>query len=139
MCEDTNVLYQYIHLAGVFYTACLPLLKIAILMEWLGMFVSRGTRTWFFWASWIMIVVQALFGVAIVIALNLACIPTKKKWEFWVPGTCINAHDIETASAAFQLFSDCFVLFIPQKIIWDLQMSWKKRLGVSIIFSLGVL
>lgn len=103
------------------------------------MFVARDTRNWFFWASWGMIIIQALFGIAIVISLNLACIPTKKKWEFWVPGTCINAHDIETASAAFQLASDCFVLLIPQKIIWDLQMSWKKRFGVSVIFSLGVL
>ncbi|SPO01627.1 related to integral membrane protein PTH11 [Cephalotrichum gorgonifer] len=128
-----------VHIAGVFYTACLPLLKISILLEWLGMFVPRGTRNWFFWSAWIMIGIQAAFGIAIIIALNLACIPTRKKWEFWLPGKCFNAHNVETASAAFQLASDCFVLFIPQKIIWDLKMSWKKRLGVSFIFSLGVL
>ena len=134
-----NTIVQLIHLAGVFYTACLPLLKISILLEWVGMFVARGNRNWFFWASWIMIGLQVAFGVGVVIALNLACIPTKKKWEPWLEGTCIDAHQIETASAAFQLASDTFVLLIPQKIIWDLQMSWKKRLGVSVIFSLGVL
>ncbi|SPO00341.1 related to integral membrane protein PTH11 [Cephalotrichum gorgonifer] len=128
-----------VHLAGVFYTVCLPLLKVSILLEWLGMFVPRGNRNWFFWVSWVMIVLQVLFAIAITIALNLACIPTKKKWEFWVPGKCINTHDIETASAAFQLASDCAVLLLPQKIIWDLRMNWKKRLGVSVVFSLGVL
>lgn len=103
------------------------------------MFVPRGTRGWFWWSAWVMIVLQALFAVAIIIALNLACIPTKKKWEFWLEGKCYDAHMVEVASASFQLFSDCFVLFIPQKIIWDLQMSWRKRLGVSFIFSLGLL
>lgn len=137
--EATNTPIQLIHLAGVFYTACLPLLKISILLEWLGMFVPRGRRNWFFWAAWFMIGLQIAFGVAIVIALNLACIPTKKKWEFWVPGKCINAHNIEVVSASFQLGSDLFVLLVPQKIIWDLQMSWRKRLGVSVIFSLGIL
>lgn len=86
-----------------------------------------------------MIGVQVAFAIAAVIALNLACIPTKKKWEFWLPGKCINAHDIETVSAAFQLISDCIVLLLPQKVIWDLRLSWKKKLGVSIIFSLGIL
>lgn len=103
------------------------------------MFVTSGRRNWFFWVSWIMIVIQVLFGIAVVIALNLACIPTKKKWEFWLPGKCINAHDIETVSATFQLASDCVVLLLPQKVIWDLQLSWKKKLGVSVIFSLGLL
>lgn len=105
----------------------------------MSMFVSRGKRTRFFWVSWIMIGVQVAFGVAVIIALNLACIPTRKKWQFWVPGKCINAHTIETVSATFQLASDCLVLVLPQKVIWDLQMSMKKKLGVSIIFSLGVL
>lgn len=86
-----------------------------------------------------MIGVQIAFGIAIVIALNLACIPTKKKWEFWIPGKCFNAHNIETASATFQLASNCYVLLLPQKAIWDLQMSWRKKAGVSIIFSLGLL
>lgn len=107
--------------------------------EWLGMFVTRGQRTWFFWAAWAMIVIQIAFGIAVVVALNLSCIPIKKKWEFWLPGKCIDAHNIETVSATFQLVSDCFVLVLPQKVIWDLQMNWKKKLGVSVIFSLGVL
>ncbi|KAK3935732.1 hypothetical protein QBC46DRAFT_396858 [Diplogelasinospora grovesii] len=127
-----------VHLAGVFYSVCLPLLKTSIMVEWLGIF-DGGKRNWFFWVCWVMIGIQIAFGVAVVIALNLACIPTKKKWEFWVPGKCINAHNIETTSATFQLVSDCIVLILPQKIIWGLQMSWKKRLGVSVIFSLGVL
>ncbi|RYP77654.1 hypothetical protein DL771_001022 [Monosporascus sp. 5C6A] len=76
------------------------LLKSSILVEWLGIFVP-GNMYWFFWASWIIIGIQVAFAVAAVIALNLACIPTKKKWEFWLPGKCINAHDIKTVSASF--------------------------------------
>ncbi|KAM0426271.1 hypothetical protein ACHAPT_008311 [Fusarium lateritium] len=137
--RQTVMMGYLVHLAGVFYSVCLPLLKISIMVEWLGIFSSQGTRNWFFWVSWVMIGIQVAFAIAAVIALNLACIPTKKKWEFWVPGKCINAHNIETVSAAFQLISDCIVLLLPQKVIWELRLSWKKKLGVSIIFSLGIL
>lgn len=109
------------------------------MIEWLGIFVPRHQRNWFFWTCWVLIAIQVAFAIGAIVALNLACIPTKKKWEFWVPGKCINAHDIETVSASFQLASDCIVLVLPQKMIWGLQLGWKKKLGVSVIFSLGVL
>ncbi|KAL0940389.1 60s ribosomal protein l36 [Colletotrichum truncatum] len=126
-----------VHVAGVFYSVCLPLLKSSILVEWIGVFVP-GTRNWFFWVSWTLVGLQVAFAIAAVVALNLACIPTQKKWEFWLPGKCINAHDIETVSASFQLASDCAILILPQKAIWSLNMGWKKKLGVSVIFSLGL-
>ena len=78
-CRKDTTVVQLTHLAGVFYTACLPLLKITILLEWIGMFVARVNRNWFFWAFWIMIGLQVAFGVGVVVALNLACIPTKEK------------------------------------------------------------
>ncbi|KAF9872899.1 hypothetical protein CkaCkLH20_09762 [Colletotrichum karsti] len=135
--RDTVSMGLVIHIIGLFYSVCLPLLKISILLEWLGLFVP-GNRNWFWWVSWGLIGIQIAFAIAAVIALNMVCIPAQKKWEFWLPGKCINAHDIETVSASFQLVSDCIILVLPQKAIWDLQMGWKRKLGVSVIFSLGL-
>ena len=130
---------QLIHISSNLYSAILPLLKISILVEWLGMFVPPGTRGWFFWASWFLIFVQIGFAIAAIVVLNISCSPTNKKWEFYVEGECLDTGAIEVASASFQLASDFIILVLPQKLIWDLHMGWRKKLGVSIIFSLGAL
>lgn len=42
-------------------------------------------------------------------------------------------------SASIQVISDILMFVLPQKIIWGLQMNWQNKLGVSIIFGVGIL
>ncbi|RYC59084.1 hypothetical protein CHU98_g7126 [Xylaria longipes] len=79
------------------------------------------------------------FLVASVFALSFACIPYQRNWDFTVPGKCIKKSELEITSAAIHFASDIVILILPQKVIWSLHMSLKKKLGVSVIFSLGVL
>ncbi|TRX93590.1 hypothetical protein FHL15_005562 [Xylaria flabelliformis] len=83
--------------------------------------------------------IQLSFLVASVFALSLACVPYQKIWDFTIPGKCIKKSELEITSAAIHFASDIVILILPQKVIWSLQMSLKKKFGVSIIFSLGVL
>lgn len=71
--------------------------------------------------------------------LNFQCIPHEKIWKFYLEGTCIGLHEIQLASASIQVFSDLAMTVLPQKLIWNLHMGWRKRLGVSIIFGFGLL
>ncbi|KAJ5871751.1 uncharacterized protein N7529_004104 [Penicillium soppii] len=40
---------------------------------------------------------------------------------------------------SIQVVSDILMFILPQKIIWGLQMNLQKKLGVSIIFGVGIL
>lgn len=83
--------------------------------------------------------VQVTAGIAIVVALNTQCIPHQGIWDFTIERKCFDLHQLQIASATIHLACDVIMLLLPQHIIWTLQMSWKKRLGVSVVFGLGLL
>ncbi|KAI0905015.1 hypothetical protein F4823DRAFT_567155 [Ustulina deusta] len=132
--------FTYIlQIGGVLYSVTLPLLKASILLEWTRLFVPQGTRNIFWWLCMGLVGIQLSFLVASVFALCFTCIPYQKIWDFTIPGKCIKKSELEITSAAIHFASDIIILVLPQKIIWSLQMSLKKKLGVSFIFSLGIL
>ncbi|TGJ81387.1 hypothetical protein E0Z10_g7367 [Xylaria hypoxylon] len=128
-----------LQIGGILYSVTLPLLKASILLEWTRLFVPQGTRNVFWWLCMILVGIQLSFLVASVFALCFTCIPYQKIWDFTIPGKCIKKSELEITSATIHFASDVVILVLPQKVIWSLQMSLKKKLGVSFIFSLGVL
>ncbi|KAI1105775.1 hypothetical protein F4804DRAFT_331024 [Jackrogersella minutella] len=129
----------YIHYAGVFYSITLPLLKIAILTEWTRMLVPTGTRNAFMYFCYGVIASQVMAMIAIVFALCFVCTPYQKIWDLTLPGHCINKLHVDIGAATVHLTTDLIILCLPQKVIWGLQMSFRKKLGVSVFFSLGIL
>ncbi|KAK2781473.1 hypothetical protein FQN53_000564 [Emmonsiellopsis sp. PD_33] len=131
----------YILLIGSLYQAVLPLVKTAILVEWCRILKPPGNR-WrspFFVGCVAIIVLQITFGIACVVLLNVQCTPHESIWKAWMPERkCWNLIDLQLASGSIQLFSDVAMFLLPQKTIWNLQLSWKKKLGVSIVFGLGI-
>ncbi|RYP20875.1 hypothetical protein DL767_009381 [Monosporascus sp. MG133] len=129
-------------LMGCFYQTVLPLLKTAILVEWCRILKPPGNRLKSpFWLGCAFIIfVQISFGIACLILLNMQCTPHRSIWEFWLPDRkCFDLISLQLASGSIQLFSDVAMFLLPQKTIWELKMSWQKKLGVSVVFGLGVL
>ncbi|KAI0442915.1 hypothetical protein F4803DRAFT_517274 [Xylaria telfairii] len=128
-----------LQIGGVLYSVSLPLLKASILLEWTRLFVPQGTRNVFWWLCIILAGIQLSFLVASVFALSFSCTPYQRIWDFTIVGKCIKKSELEITSATIHFASDIVILILPQKVIWSLHMSLKKKLGVSVIFSLGVL
>lgn len=77
--------------------------------------------------------------VAGVIAVFLECRPYDAIWKFTVPHpTCIDKSALELSTASVHLVFDVMVLLLPQKVIWGLQMNLRQKLGVSVMFSVGL-
>ena len=134
------MLHQWVFVYGVCYSIVLPLLKVAILVEWVRLFVpSTKNKSPFFWGAVAISVVQIGAGTGIVIALNLQCIPHGRLWDFRVPGKCFDLYNLQVSSAGIQLASDIAMFCLPQHTIWTLKMTWQKRLGVAAIFGMGVM
>lgn len=108
-------------------------------MEWSRMFVPRSTRNTFWWLCHGLMAFQILFMIGIVLALCLHCQPYHKIWDKSVKGTCGSKPAIDLVASVTHLCSDVCILFLPQKVIWGLKLSLKKKLGVSVIFGLGIL
>ncbi|KAK4145172.1 uncharacterized protein C8A04DRAFT_36085 [Dichotomopilus funicola] len=132
----------HIFVFGVCYSFVLPLLKVSILVDWCRMFVPHGslTKNAFWWGCVIIGFVQITAGIATAVALNLQCIPHEAIWDFTITDAqCFKLYNLQVASASIQLASDICIFLLPQRVIWTLKMSWQKRLGVSVIFGLGLL
>ena len=121
------------------YAATLALIKVAILLEWLHIFASNGSRNYFFWCAHILLWVNALFYFSAIVVINVSCVPREKYWNRLLPGKCIDDIPIDIASAVVNFSVDVGILLLPQRVIWKLNMSRKNRIGVSAIFGLGVL
>ncbi|KAI1653020.1 hypothetical protein F4813DRAFT_376315 [Daldinia decipiens] len=128
-----------VHYAAIAYAITIPFVKIAILIEWTRVLVPVGTRNAFMWSCYALIGLNVMLLIAIPIALSLICFPYEKIWDLTLPGTCSNQFLIGLASASINLFIDVIMLILPQRVIWTLQLSLKKKLGVSFFFSLGIL
>ncbi|KAB8265105.1 hypothetical protein BDV32DRAFT_134950 [Aspergillus pseudonomiae] len=140
-CRDFILTNYYVFVFGVCYSFVLPLLKIAILVEWCRLLAPQGlrSRTAFWWGCMVTICIQVIAGIGIILALNLQCIPHRAIYDLTVPGKCVDLYKIQLASASVHLTCDAIMLLLPQPVIWTLKMTWRKRLGVSFVFSLGVL
>ncbi|ROW12542.1 hypothetical protein VMCG_00505 [Cytospora schulzeri] len=127
--------------AMIFYTLMLASVKIAILLEFTAIFVPRGTRNYFFWISYLTIGVILVWNIIGLVFVNANCYPYKGNWDpFAVGRFCrFNMLQLGVASAAGNFVFDIVPLFLPQKIIWGLNASMDRKVGVSIIFLIGIL
>ncbi|KAJ8121966.1 hypothetical protein O1611_g9964 [Lasiodiplodia mahajangana] len=118
----------------------IALIKAAILLEWLRIFVPKGTRNTFFWVAHALLLVNVLINVVGLFVINLTCIPHEKIWNrLTVRGHCLEGHAIDVTSASINLTIDLLILLLPQRVIWSLKISTSKKIGVAAVFSLGLL
>ncbi|CAI6339282.1 unnamed protein product [Periconia digitata] len=134
-------------LAGIIYNVnnsyliygnIIMLLKAGILFQWVHLFVPCNVRNRFWWICHMAIVANVLFYVACTIVENFSCTPREKIWNKMVPGHCINNPALIMSSGILNLLSDILIFVLPQKLIWGLRISTRKRVGVVVIFATGV-
>ena len=118
------------------WTASIGLIILAILLFYVRVFPNR----------WMRLSVYGLtaFTIAWVLAMMLVvifqCNPVQFFWNREIPGGhCINANDFYFAMAVVSTVVLVTVLFLPVPIIWTLQISYTRRLGLAFVFTIGVL
>ncbi|KAJ4245488.1 hypothetical protein NW762_013997 [Fusarium torreyae] len=125
---------------GCCYSAVLPLIKTAILLDWCRIFVPGDKlKSPFWWGAMTIVFVQCIWGVLCVTLLNLQCRPHYAIWEFYVSSKCYDLPKVMLASASVQVISDIAMVLLPQRIIWSLHMKWQRKIGIVIIFGVGVI
>lgn len=87
-----------------------------------------------------MIFVVIGFYLALIVAFNIACTPVEANWNVLINGDCtrVDTKYTNISASAFNLISDVLILLIPQRVIWKLNMSTKRKIGVSLVFAVGL-
>jgi hypothetical protein len=137
--DTAEPLYAFYILFNVFSVSMICA-KTAILLEWIRIFVPRGTRNKFFWICHIVMWANNIFYTVAIINVNLVCTPQAAIWMRWLRGgQCMDRMALDLSSSCINLVFDLIILFLPQRVIWRLRMSTRERVGISLVFSTGVM
>lgn len=69
---------KIVHIASHFYSIVMAAMKTVILVEWIQIFVPRGTRNGFVYTSWMAIAVNLTFYIIAIILLNVSARPYRR-------------------------------------------------------------
>ncbi|ETS84582.1 hypothetical protein PFICI_02607 [Pestalotiopsis fici W106-1] len=111
-------------------------LKLSMLFFYLRIFPSRSVRRVVLGA----VAFDILFGVAFIITALLQCRPISYNWTNWRGeggGQCIDISAVAWANAAVSIALDLFMLGIPLSQLRQLNLHWKKKVGVALMFCVG--
>jgi hypothetical protein len=110
--------------------------KVALLLQIKRIFASCE-RNFTYWASWALIVANAMVYIAVTFVFVFACVPREKIWNSMVNGKCINTNAAMNSTAAINILSDLSIFILPLSGIWSLRMPLKRKIGVVSIFAIG--
>ncbi|KAK3326508.1 hypothetical protein B0H66DRAFT_551114 [Apodospora peruviana] len=128
--------------ATLLYLWIIALVKCAILLEWTSIFAPDGKHSFFAWACYAACGTIALLSAIIFIMDLVNCTPFEGNWNPLVPGGAVCRFAIPEfglASSVTNLLLDMVPLVLAQRVIWGLRMSWKRKLGISAVFLIGIL
>ncbi|KAH7142161.1 CFEM domain-containing protein [Dactylonectria macrodidyma] len=135
--QITNTL-RYLWITGLFYFIQSPLVKLAIIAFFLRIFPSQGVQR-LLWATFIL---NTLWGFACILGLIFQCKPTSYFWTGWDglhEGSCHNPSGGSWVNGSISIAFDIWILAIPLWQLRTLNLHWKKKAGVAVMFCVGAL
>lgn len=126
----------YFWLMAIFYFIQVALVKLCLLFFYLRIFPSQGVRR----LLWGTVIFTVLFGVVFTVLTIFECTPISFFWNQWDgehEGMCLNVSAIAWSNAAISIALDIWMLAIPLGQIRSLNLHWKKKIGVAMMFVVG--
>lgn len=110
--------------------------KLSILLLFIRIFVPpQLQKPKLYYAIWAVILFNLLYCIALVLTVLLQCVGKEE-----VPGqTCINTYALLIGASTINVVSDIAMLIIPLVAIGKLQMPMKRKVGISLVFIVGIL
>lgn len=134
--KDVQYNWRYSNYGDTVYSLALFFTKFSIMLLILRVFCSVQ-RDVGYWLTQILMMVNGIFYIIYFFVPIFLCFPRSKIWNPDAAGHCLNIDDLYLASAVFNMLSDIVMPSVPVYLIWNLQMSTRRKLGVSAIFLTG--
>lgn len=136
---DTIYKFAYaLYVMEVIYFALVALLKMSLLFFYLRIFPASRLRQ----LIWGTIIFNAIFGIVFVFVGIFQCKPISHYWRHWDgedKGTCVNVNALAWANAAISIALDVWMIALPMSQVVKLNLHWKKKVGVGMMFGVGTL
>lgn len=128
----------YFYLMAIFYFTQVMMVKLCLLLFYLRIFPGTTVRR----LLWGTVVFTVLFGVVFFFLAIFQCTPVSHFWDHWDgehEGKCLDLNAIAWANAGISIALDVWMLAIPLAQLKTLNLHWKKKIGVGLMFGVGTL
>lgn len=128
----------YFYIMEIIYFAEVVFLKLSLLFFYLRVFPGPRLRQ----LLWATVVFDIAFGIAFIFAGIFQCWPVSYYWTKWDGehhGRCININALAWANAAVSIALDLWMIGLPMSQVFKLQLHWKKKVSVALMFGVGTL
>ncbi|KAI0891982.1 hypothetical protein F4806DRAFT_506283 [Annulohypoxylon nitens] len=98
-----------------------------------GLFVRQWNMLVVDYEAWLHAYVLVIF------VFNLACNPRERIWRRYLPGTCINIYVANLLINTLLLIFNIALLLIPYRRIWKLAISFRQKILIYVVFSVGIM
>lgn len=135
--SDITKMLKYYWICELLYITLTWLIRIAFVLYFLRIFPDQSFRR----TVWTFIAIYLSATVACVLAVAFICTPVSFLWTGWDgehSGNCRDHHAVVTTQAALTIVADLVTFALPLSQIWRLPMSLKKKIGVALMFSVGI-
>lgn len=90
-------------------------------------------------SAYVAIGVLIMWAMSVVLETFLLCRPLAYNWDTSIKGTCGDRNTVYVSAGALNVVTDFMVMSLPVPHILKLQLAMRKKLGLLLMFSLGLL
>ncbi|PWY86157.1 hypothetical protein BO70DRAFT_386434 [Aspergillus heteromorphus CBS 117.55] len=137
---DASDLRQFSKLANasqILYGPLIFVTKLSIFLLYVRVF-APSPKCNPFWFIQLIIALNLLFYFADTVVKICECTPRARIWDKDVPGHCININIPILVTSIVNVVSDIIMLLMPILCVWRLQITVRRKLGISAIFAAGI-
>lgn len=91
------------------------------------------------WTCYFMIVFLVCQGIEETAVVIFQCNPVEKAWKPEVKGKCLELLGFFYVSFGIKLGADLIIFLLPIPVLWKTKLSRGKKLGITVMFLLGLL
>lgn len=121
-----------------FYITIATTIKLSILFTYHEIF---RVVQWFIYCVWATMALCILVLVISLVRLCTTCKPIEANYIPDLPGAkcSMSVVKIFVVSGSVNMALDVFLVLLPLPVVWKLEASRRKKLGISLMFGLGIL
>ncbi|KAH8434885.1 CFEM domain-containing protein [Aspergillus melleus] len=136
--SNITMVYKLFYAFVLSYKVQISLAKISVCLFLLRIFQSAVFRH----VTYVVIGLNAAIALSWVMSDSLQCMPVHMAWTGWAgeeEGKCIDFITATLTNALVNIFVDFAMVAAPVYEITKLQLSKKKKIGVGLMFAMGLL
>ncbi|KAL4935936.1 hypothetical protein BDV06DRAFT_217048 [Aspergillus oleicola] len=122
-----------VYIDNLFYALTIPTIKLSILFLYHRLFPVRN----FTYAIIFVGLIVAGWTVSVVIVQVFTCTPVQGAWIPSSAEHCIDQTKFYYGNSASNVLTDVFILALPMRLIWRLNMSKRKKRAVTGLLLMG--